>query len=98
VNSLPIVAAVTACARVQSAPALVCRFRDCTHHAEPGCAVRDHIDPDRLKNYHKLAREAQRQRAKDSDDPNAIVRFEAEQKARWKAIHKSVRGFNKANR
>ena len=75
-----------------------CRFRDCTHHGEPGCAVRDHIDADRLTNYHKLAREAQRQQAKDSEDPNAIVRFEAGQKAKWKAIHKSVRAFNKANR
>lgn len=77
---------------------LECRFRDCTHHAEPGCAVRDHVDPDRLKNYHKLSREAQRQQAKDSDEPNAFVRFEAEQKAKWKSIHKSVRAFNKANR
>lgn len=81
-----------------AALALECRFRDCTHHAEPGCAVREHIDPDRLKNYQKLAREAQRQQAKDSDDPNAFVRFESGQKAKWKAIHKSVRAFNKANR
>lgn len=75
-----------------------CRFRDCTHSAEPGCAVRDQIDPDRLRNYHKLAREARRQQAKDSDDPNAFARFESEQKAKWKAIHKSVRAFNKVNR
>lgn len=81
-----------------AALALECRFRDCTHHAEPGCAVREHIDPDRLKNYQKLAREAQRQQAKDSDDPSAFVRFESGQKAKWKAIHKSVRAFNKANR
>jgi ribosome biogenesis GTPase len=37
-----------------------CRFRDCTHHDEPGCAVRAGIDPDRLRNYHKLLREARR--------------------------------------
>lgn len=81
-----------------AALAAECRFRDCTHHAEPGCAVRDRIDADRLKNYHKLAREAQRQQAKDSDDPNAFLRFEAGQKVKWKAVHKSVRAFNKANR
>ena len=26
-----------------------CRFRDCTHCGEPGCAVRDGVDPDRLE-------------------------------------------------
>jgi ribosome biogenesis GTPase len=31
-----------------------CRFRDCQHRAEPGCAVRDHIDPSRLASFHKL--------------------------------------------
>jgi ribosome biogenesis GTPase / thiamine phosphate phosphatase len=39
-----------------------CRFRDCTHHAEPGCAVRAAIArgalaPDRLTSFHKLAGE-----------------------------------------
>ncbi len=37
-----------------------CRFRDCTHGEEPGCAVRELIAPDRLKNYLKLQREARR--------------------------------------
>ncbi len=37
-----------------------CRFHDCQHGSEPGCAVRDQIDPDRLKNFHKLLREAGR--------------------------------------
>lgn len=31
-----------------------CRFRDCQHRAEPGCAVRDHVDPARLASFHKL--------------------------------------------
>src|SRR5690606_7084046 len=39
--------------------AAVCRFRDCRHQAEPGCAVRaaveaGDLDPGRLANYHKL--------------------------------------------
>ena len=38
----------------------LCRFRDCQHQQEPGCAVRLAVDPPRLENYHKLLREARR--------------------------------------
>lgn len=39
-----------------------CRFRDCAHGSEPGCAVRAAIEQgelheDRLNNYHKMLRE-----------------------------------------
>ena len=34
--------------------AVDCRFRDCTHAKEPGCAVRDAVDPKRLASFHKL--------------------------------------------
>jgi ribosome biogenesis GTPase / thiamine phosphate phosphatase len=37
-----------------------CRFRDCGHQQEPGCAVREHITPERLRSFQKLQREAQR--------------------------------------
>jgi ribosome biogenesis GTPase len=37
-----------------------CRFRNCTHREEPGCAVREGVESDRLRNYHKLLREARR--------------------------------------
>lgn len=37
-----------------------CRFRDCRHEQEPGCAVRDGVASDHLRNYHKLLREMQR--------------------------------------
>jgi ribosome biogenesis GTPase len=40
--------------------ALQCRFRDCLHEAEPGCAVRQGVAPERLRNYQKLLREARR--------------------------------------
>jgi ribosome biogenesis GTPase len=40
--------------------ALRCRFRDCRHADEPGCAVRDAVAGERLKNFHKLEREAAR--------------------------------------
>jgi ribosome biogenesis GTPase len=41
-----------------------CRFRDCTHGNEPGCAVQAAVEsgtipPERLASYHKLLREAQ---------------------------------------
>lgn len=34
--------------------ALGCRFRDCTHGDEPGCAVRDSVAPERLEAYRRL--------------------------------------------
>jgi ribosome biogenesis GTPase len=42
--------------------ALRCRFRDCRHETEPGCAVRGavdsgQLDPDRLASYQKLRNE-----------------------------------------
>lgn len=42
-----------------------CRFADCRHESEPGCAIRDAIDaggldPDRLRRYQKLVREERR--------------------------------------
>lgn len=41
-----------------------CRFRDCTHRDEPGCAVRESVeagdlDPGRLRNYRTLEKELQ---------------------------------------
>lgn len=40
--------------------ATLCRFRDCGHGDEPGCAVRSAISPERLLSYQKLLREARR--------------------------------------
>jgi ribosome biogenesis GTPase len=40
-----------------TALAEACRFRDCKHLKEPGCAVRDAISPERLASFHKLADE-----------------------------------------
>jgi len=34
-----------------------CRFRDCGHVDEPGCAVRGAVAPERLASFHKLAGE-----------------------------------------
>ena len=34
-----------------------CRFNDWAHESEPGCAVRDAVEPDRLKRWRKLMNE-----------------------------------------
>ena len=60
-----------------------CRFRDCAHEDEPGCAVRDGIAPDRLRNFHKLLREARR------DTLSALQR--REQLAVWKQRSRAAR-------
>jgi len=57
--------------------AMQCRFRDCRHGDEPGCAVRQRVPADRVKNYHKLLREARR------DTLSVLER--QQQLAMWKA-------------
>jgi len=63
-----------------------CRFRDCTHTGEPGCAVQGaQLDPGRMENYRKLQRElAYLDRQLDG-------RLAREERQRWKAIEKSIR-------
>lgn len=61
----------------------LCRFRDCRHADEPGCAVRDGVAAARLKNFHKLQREAQRD-AMSALERKALV-------ATWKARSKAGR-------
>jgi ribosome biogenesis GTPase len=39
------------------AAAVNCRFSDCAHDAEPGCAVRNAVDQERVAAWRKLARE-----------------------------------------
>jgi ribosome biogenesis GTPase len=67
-----------------------CRFRDCSHESEPGCAVRGAVeegglDLARLESYYKLQREM-RYLARKQD---TLLRL-AENK-KWKAIHKAQR-------
>jgi ribosome biogenesis GTPase len=42
-----------------------CRFRDCAHDGEPGCAVVDVVSAERLASYRRLQREAERHRARE---------------------------------
>lgn len=67
-----------------------CRFRDCRHQAEPGCAVRQAVDTPRLDNYQKLLREARR----DSQGP--LER--REQLAQWKRRSRAAHARVKAKR
>ncbi|MBZ5583593.1 MAG: ribosome small subunit-dependent GTPase A [Acidobacteriia bacterium] len=60
-----------------------CRFGDCTHSAEPGCAVRGAVDAGRLDSFHKLRREADR------------VSGLLTEKQRWRSVHKAARQFYK---
>jgi len=55
-----------------------CRFSDCAHESEPDCAVRDGIDPERLKAYRKLQRELAAIEARRDH------RLWAENKRRWR--------------
>jgi ribosome biogenesis GTPase len=69
--------------------AVGCRFSDCHHDAEPGCAVRaaladGRLSADRLANHRKLERELAH--AERKVDYRARV---AEAK-RWRSIHKAV--------
>ena len=66
-----------------------CRFFDCRHESEPGCAVRENVDKERLANWRKLEREA----AFQSRKTNKLEA--AAEKDRWKAIHKVNRQRNR---
>jgi ribosome biogenesis GTPase / thiamine phosphate phosphatase len=61
--------------------AMQCRFRDCRHHDEPGCAVRAGIDADRLKNFQKLLREARRDTQSVFDRQRQVAVWKARSKA-----------------
>jgi ribosome biogenesis GTPase len=80
-----------------AALAAECRFRDCGHGEEPGCAVREAVErgaleADRLASWHKLQREL-RWLATRQD-----ARARAEVEARWKQISRSMKRHPKADR
>lgn len=65
-----------------------CRFRDCRHRQEPGCAVRTaaasgELAAGRLESYHKLQDE-QAHHARQVDQ-----RLQLEEKRRWKSLTKA---------
>lgn len=73
-----------------------CRFRDCTHAGEPGCAVAEAVDagaltPERLASRDKLLREEAWAAA--HRDPVTAGRS----KQRWKQIHVALRQRKKVD-
>lgn len=71
-----------------------CRFPDCRHQEEPGCAVKaalanGDLHADRFANYLKMQRELQHLAAKtDFQEAQAI-------KQKWKTIHLAARAIKK---
>jgi ribosome biogenesis GTPase len=74
-----------------------CRFRDCRHRGEPGCAVAQavedgRLDAARLESYHKLQDEqAYQTRMQDQ-------RAQIEEKRRWKVLSKAAKKWIKEKR
>jgi ribosome biogenesis GTPase len=69
-----------------------CRFTDCAHEQEPGCAVHDAIEAgrleaDRLENYRRLGREAAFE-VRRRDKAAA-----AETKSKWKKLHQAQKAM-----
>jgi len=74
-----------------------CRYRDCVHDQEPGCAVREAVadgalGADRFASWQKLQKEV-RWLAIRQDE-----RLRAAEQSKWKAIHKSMKHHPKADR
>ena len=68
----------------------LCRFRDCQHDDEPGCAVQGAVPPERLRNYQKLLREARR-------DTLTALQRKAEV-AIWKQRGRAAKAVGRAKR
>ncbi|WP_424887206.1 ribosome small subunit-dependent GTPase A [Streptomyces sp. XH2] len=71
-----------------------CRFHDCAHEAEPGCAVlaaaeEGELSERRLASWRKLQREAVWTASRTD------ARLRAEKNRAWKIIHRSMRGMNR---
>lgn len=67
-----------------------CRYTDCRHESEPGCAVLSaveagQLEAGRLNSYHKLQAEAAYEHRKNNPLARAAAR------SRWKAIKKSLK-------
>lgn len=74
--------------------ALRCRFKDCSHKDQPGCAVEEaarngSLDPRRLESYHKLQKEF------SYLEDRRTMKASAVEKARWKKIHKEAKRLKK---
>ena len=67
-----------------------CKFRDCAHHGEPGCAIgaaitHGSLPLERLESYRKLLAELRFQERRMNPE------LARQEKAKWKKIHKAMR-------
>ncbi len=70
--------------------ASLCRFRDCQHDTEPGCAVQQALlngtlDEERFDSYQKLQQELAYMTRKQDKKASLV------EKEKWKKIHKAIR-------
>jgi ribosome biogenesis GTPase / thiamine phosphate phosphatase len=71
-----------------------CRFADCRHEQEPGCAViaavtAGTLAPDRLESYNKLLREMRFQEIKQDK------RARSDERKRWRTLNKAMRNASR---
>lgn len=66
--------------------AVDCRFADCGHDTEPGCAVRDAVEPDRIRAWRKLVREQAW-----IDDRKAAARERERLGRSYRSVHRESR-------
>jgi ribosome biogenesis GTPase / thiamine phosphate phosphatase len=74
-----------------------CRFSDCRHDGEPGCAVIEAVTSgklpaDRLESYNKLLRELRFQELKQDK------RARSEERQRWRVMNKAMRNASRPSR
>ena len=69
--------------------ASTCRFSDCRHEGEPGCAVRAAVDDGRLSND-RLASHRKLERELAHAERKGDARARAAETKKWKSIHKAV--------
>lgn len=74
-----------------------CKFNDCTHTNEPGCAVKKAIkegllDVDRLNNYLKVQKEQEYLTNRQTQSAAKV------EKDKWKSIHKQIKNLSKGER
>ena len=70
--------------------ALKCRFSDCAHDTEPGCAIKaaladGSLDPGRMHSYRKLLRELR------SIEVRSSARLQIEERKKWKRLTTAAR-------